>query len=122
MKKSNFRTALKQKQIMNTSFIISFLMLLTTGLSAQKVGIGSVQFVPVSTLDVKGGVTIGANYAGVNASTVNGLLVEGNVGVGTTTPATKLGIVGDNESVSVALSAGGWNYSGTAPIGAKFGT
>ena len=40
-------------------------------------------------LDVFGGTTIGS-YAGVNTAPTNGLIVSGNVGIGATTPATKL--------------------------------
>lgn len=36
-------------------------------------------------LDVEGGAVIGSTYAGTNAAPTNGLLVEGNVGFGTTT-------------------------------------
>jgi hypothetical protein len=39
-----------------------------------------------SMLDVAGGVTVGGTYAGTNAAPSNGLLVEGNVLIGRTTP------------------------------------
>jgi hypothetical protein len=44
---------------------------------------------PGSKLSVSGGATIGATYD-TFASPSNGLIVEGNVGIGTTTPAVKL--------------------------------
>jgi len=49
-----------------------------------KVGIGTTS--PQSTLSVKGGLTVGTNYAEKNAAPNNGLLVEGKVGIGTTDP------------------------------------
>lgn len=39
-----------------------------------------------SKLDVNGNVTIGASYAAVNVAPTNGLLVEGSVGIGTSSP------------------------------------
>ncbi len=44
----------------------------------------------INKLDVAGGVAIGKNLAGFKQSPDNGLLVEGNVGIGTTTPGTNL--------------------------------
>lgn len=40
---------------------------------------------PLNSLDVGGtrGVTIGTSYAGINAAPTNGLIVQGNVGIGT---------------------------------------
>lgn len=52
----------------------------TTGL----VGIGT--SVSVNTLDVYGNEAIGVGYAGVSAAPTNGLIVSGNVGIGTTNP------------------------------------
>jgi hypothetical protein len=50
----------------------------------NKVGIGTASTEPpVNTLDVEGGVTIGATYSGSSTAPANGLLVEGNVGIGT---------------------------------------
>jgi hypothetical protein len=62
------------------------------------IGIGTT--IPTSKLDVKGGTSIGASYAGVTAAPANGAIIEGNVGVGTNAPSTKLhvftGIEGDS--------------------------
>ncbi len=44
---------------------------------------------------------------------------DGNLGIGTSTPAQKLSIQGDNTSVSVSLSS--YNYASSIPIGAQFG-
>lgn len=51
-------------------------------------GIGTV--IPVNRLDVEGSAVIGASYSGTNTAPTNGLLVEGNVGVGATTPLAKI--------------------------------
>ena len=52
--------------------------------SAGNFAIGGV--VPLNKLDVKGSVAIGSTYAGTNTAPANGLLVQGNVGFGTTSP------------------------------------
>ncbi|WP_333667212.1 beta strand repeat-containing protein [Flavobacterium sp.] len=60
------------------------------------IGLGN-NIIPLNKLDIKGGVAIGRNYTpnnfftGVLAPT-NGLLVEGAVGIGTTTPSNKVEI------------------------------
>ncbi len=48
------------------------------------VGLGTTT--PQNKLDVEGGAVIGATYSGTNAAPANGLLVEGNVGIGNTSP------------------------------------
>ncbi|MBN4062251.1 tail fiber domain-containing protein [Bacteroidales bacterium AH-315-I05] len=57
------------------------LMRLTTG---GNLGIGVA--VPVNKLDVGGSVAIGASYSGTNTALANGLIVEGKVGIGTSSP------------------------------------
>lgn len=47
------------------------------------VGIGTLA--PINTLDVYGGVSIGTGYAGVYKSPASGLIVQGNVSIGTNT-------------------------------------
>lgn len=49
---------------------------------------------PGSQLWVNGNTTIGADWK-ANAAPTNGLLVEGNVGIGTSSPYTKLSVEGD---------------------------
>ncbi len=46
------------------------------------VGIGTA---PVNKLDVEGGVAIGSGYAGSLSAFTNGMIIEGDVGIGTTT-------------------------------------
>jgi len=66
-------------------------------LFAQNVGIGTASFVPLNRLDVKGGAVIGDTYSGTNAAPANGLLVEGNVGIGNTTAPAMLSVGGAAE-------------------------
>ena len=73
---------------------LSFSVICTRS-SAQKVGIGSVVFAPQNMLDVKGAMVIGNTYSGVNAAPANGLLIEGNTGIGTVAPVKKLDVRGD---------------------------
>lgn len=66
----------------------------------DRVGIGTLN--PKNKLDVKGGVAIGATYAGTNQAPQNGLLVEGNVYIGGT--STDRGLyVGPDKSVRLEL-------------------
>jgi len=63
----------------------------TAGISRVGLSQGS----PVSTLDVNGGVTVGGGYSGVNTAPTNGMIVQGNVGIGTTAPTRTLDVVAD---------------------------
>ncbi|MDR3560900.1 MAG: hypothetical protein P4N59_05605 [Negativicutes bacterium] len=49
---------------------------------------------PINPMDIGGGVTIGTAYAGIMTAPTNGLIVQGNVGIGTTMPAAMLDING----------------------------
>ena len=44
-----------------------------------------------SKFDLKGNMSIGS-YAGVNTAPANGIIVSGNVGIGTTSPAYQLDV------------------------------
>ncbi len=48
----------------------------------------------VNKLDISGGVAIGASYAGTNIAPTQGLIVQGNVGIGTPTPSQTLEVAG----------------------------
>jgi len=50
--------------------------------------------VPLSRLDIGGNAAFGSSYAGAVAAPTNGLIVEGNTGIGTSTPTQKLHVFG----------------------------
>lgn len=52
--------------------------------SGGNIGIGTAT--PLSLLDVSGGIAIGATYSGTTAAPANGAIIEGNVGIGTSSP------------------------------------
>lgn len=58
------------------------------------VGIGLDTPLAQNKLDVEGAAVIGATYAGTNAAPTNGLLVQGNVGIGTSGPAETVDVNG----------------------------
>ncbi|MGZ6357861.1 MAG: type II secretion system protein [Bdellovibrionota bacterium] len=89
------------------------------------IGIGSSQVSALSTLDVSGGVSVGA-YAGVSAAPANGAIISGSVGIGTSTPAAALDVKGQIRPGSVAaasigaacgpMGSTGYNASTGAPV------
>lgn len=67
-------------------------------------GLGTTE--PKSPLSVAGGLAVGAGYAPANAAPASGLIVEGNVGIGTPTPTTRLQVnAATNSGGSAQLSA-----------------
>jgi len=74
------------KKIILIFFTILFF---STLINAQNVGIGSSSFTPLNMLDVKGTMVIGTGFAGINTAPADGLLIQGNVGIGITSPSTK---------------------------------
>ena len=83
--------------------------------STGKVGIGNGVVTPTNMLDVKGALSVGAGFAGVNTAPTNGLLVQGNVGIGTTSPVAGEEIqIGSAASTPQEKISGNWYTGGTA--------
>lgn len=86
-----------------------------------KVGIGTTS--PQNKLDIEGGAVVGATYSGTNTAPVNGLLVEGNVGIGTSALGDKNKLVvsggrlGQLESGSIGDGWGKWSTIGVPDLG-----
>ena len=61
--------------------------------------VGALTFIPVlasaNSGDFDGGVAIGSAYAGINTTPSNGMLVQGSVGIGTTSPNSVLSVAGN---------------------------
>ncbi|MBI5401475.1 tail fiber protein, partial [Candidatus Wolfebacteria bacterium] len=83
----------------------------------SNVGIGTTG--PLSKLDINGGVAIGA-YAGNNAAPSNGLIVSGNVGIGTNAPAYALTVAGTSYHSTSSFFMGNVGI-GTTTSTAKLG-
>ena len=94
--------------------------------SSTLVGIG--EGLPINTLDVNGRAVIGSSYSGNNTAPADGLLVQGNVGIGTTSPGSKLHVVGTAATGQLATSSygaygshtssGSYGYLGGSNVGA----
>jgi hypothetical protein len=67
------------------------------------VGIGTTT--PQNRLDIEGAVAIGANYSGSNTAPSNGLIVQGNTGIGTSGPLAKLHIAGTADDQQLIVQA-----------------
>ena len=70
-------------------------------LSSGNVGIGT--DTPQNKLDVEGGMVVGATYSGTNTAPTNGMLVQGNVGIGKTSADTVLHLYENNSSTTPQL-------------------
>jgi hypothetical protein len=107
-----------KKTIHYSAFLVLYLSLFVFNLSinAQNVGINTTT--PLSTLDIKGRVGIGLNYAGLIAAPANGAIIEGNVGIGTSTPLDKLHVVGNTQLVGSLNATGNVRLGGTLGINA----
>ncbi|MEI7720180.1 MAG: tail fiber domain-containing protein [bacterium] len=69
-----------------------------------KASIGRSPGTPLNTLDVNGAVAIGS-YAGVSTGPSNGLIISGNVGIGTTTPYSRLTVWGPDSAATTSAFA-----------------
>ncbi|HEU4435971.1 MAG TPA: hypothetical protein VFR89_00805, partial [candidate division Zixibacteria bacterium] len=79
------------------------------------VGIGTLN--AVNKLDVEGGVAIGAAYSGTSAAPANGLLVEGNVGIGLNNPTTPLSVAGQISQSGGTAAAPAYTFVGDLNTG-----
>lgn len=73
---------------------------------AGGLGINMGSTVPQSTVDISGNVTIGTTYAGVNAAPASGMLVQGVVGIGTTSPVSGASLDLGTKTDSILLPVG----------------
>ena len=80
-------------------------------------------FAKANSGDFSGGVAIGSSYAGVDTTPTNGLIVQGNVGIGTTSPGFPLQVNLATDGapvlkvVSPSQNAGFWEDSTKTTIG-----
>ena len=58
-------------------------------------GVGIATTTPLNTLDIAGGVAVGAGYAGFGTAPDDGMIIQGRVGIGTTIPQQELHVDGD---------------------------
>lgn len=72
----------------------------------SNIGIYTGSNTPVNPLDVSGGVAIGSSYAGSATAPSNGLVVEGNVGIGTASPTRLLHLAGSSATFLMEDTAG----------------
>lgn len=73
-------------QLAGVSIATTQMVLATNGSLGVGIGTGP----PASKFDVSGGMSLGSSYAGVSAAPTNGMIIQGNVGIGTTNPTELL--------------------------------
>ena len=76
----------------------SYNQIMQVGMAGGHV-VGIMTATPQSTLSVSGGVAIGTTYAGTNGAADNNLLVQGSVGIGSTTPIAALDVAGTSRLI-----------------------
>jgi microcystin-dependent protein len=74
---------------------------------------------PLSKVAVSGNMAVGAGYAGTNAAPADGLIVEGNLGVGTNNPTERLYVVGGTQLDGNTRINGNLNLTGSGVITAN---
>jgi len=76
--------------------------------SGKNVGMGLATTETIKNkLDVKGSVAIGADYSGVSTAPTNGMIVQGQVGIGTISPTAGTALDVSGTINATAYSAGG---------------
>ncbi|MEI6304859.1 MAG: LamG-like jellyroll fold domain-containing protein [Candidatus Taylorbacteria bacterium] len=76
----------------------------------------------LNSLDVGGSAAIGSSYAGTYTAPSNGLIVQGSVGIGSSSPSSKLTVVGDgyfsgNLTAANITATGTLSVTGTTTTG-----
>lgn len=72
---------------------------------STNLGIGTT--LNTNVLDINGGVAIGAANAGYFSAPANGIIIQGNIGFGTTNPQTKMSVLGGNVGIGTWTANGG---------------
>lgn len=69
---------------------------------------------PKNKLDVGGGVAVGIDYSGVSTAPSDGMIIEGSVGIGTTTPDAGLTINGNSSTSALGIVGNltSWYFNG----------
>jgi hypothetical protein len=85
---------------------------------SDKLGLG--QLNPLNRLEVSGGAVIGSSYSGSETAPSDGLLVEGDVGIGLTNPNRKLYIAESSNELSYVLKLDNYNSTWYNRVGMLF--